>query len=694
MGLKQSIVVVSEFTNKGGVSKGSRGNTPGDYVTRYMGRDKATEDLTPVRLEDTESYITRYMARKEASETLDSVPEIKKGMRKSQKNAGVAFGYGSISLSDKALKEASADIQRNYDKGKTVIKTVLSFDEDYLRKNGIIDPNFVFRKKGDYRGNIDQMKLRMAIMSGMSRMARAYDDLQYVGVIQVDTKHVHCHLAMVDRGRGQLAPDGTQKGKLPASAKRQLRYGIDSFLDREQKIRMMTSNIGHDKRNAICFIKKFTHQAMEEQGIPQFLLATLPSDRRLWRADTNRKEMRKPNQIVREYVNEVLKEPDSGFGETMQGIERYARHRARNEGLGLRGYHKLVREGQERAVRDCMNGVYSVLKQVSPDQMQVKTPMMSVMAMDYDDLASQTASDPMMEFGFKLRSYSSRLQHHKKQMHKWRDAKEDYDKAENPSEDSKPMREFFEYEEEYNAKLMCKYQHLLKFLPPSDDYEDEFNELIEYRRRQQRLRQMYEDKSIRRMGSAMAEEYGRKVYGTHGGRYVASSPSTIERRLELMEQRYAAMEKAFKEHLADDGLTFDGHGVSKQKPYEFDDVKALDIHHLGYDWSHDLMVSKRNVDAFCEAADERSQRFEAAKAYLIGSGQESAVGALPERDITAMRETADKMRGSPVLQSVRPSEQGSKRMLRTVRLDVQYDKMMKEAIHQTVQAVSLTMEQE
>ena len=693
MALKQSIVVVSEFTNKGGVSKGSRGNTPGEYVTRYMGRDKATEDLTPVRLEDTESYITRYMARKTAAETLGSVPDIKKSMRASQKNAGVAFGYGSISLSDKALKEASKDIQRNYDNGKTVMKTVLSFDEDYLRKYGIVNPDFVFRKKGDYRGNLDQMKLRMAIMNGMRRMGRAYDDLQYVGVIQVDTKHVHCHLAMVDRGRGTLAPDGTQKGKISAASKRQLRYGIDSFLEQQQKVHMMTSNIGHDKRNAVCFIKKFTHQMMDEQGVPQFLIATLPVDKRLWRADTNRKEMRKPNQIVRDYVNEILQEPGSGYGETVRGIERYASRRARNEGLGLRGYRELVREGQERVVRDCMNGVYSVLKQVPPRQMSVKTPMLSMMAMDYDDLASQAASDPMMEFGFKLRSYSSRLQHHKKEMHKWRNAKEDYDSSANASVDSKPMRDFFAYEEEYNAKLMCKYQHLLKFLPPSDDYEDEFEQLIAYRKRQQKLRQMYEDKSIRRMRADTAEEYGRKVYGMHGGRYVATSPSTIERRLELMEERYGTMEKVFKDRLADDGLTFDGHGVSKQKPYAFDEVKALDIHHLGYDWSHDLMVSKRNIDAFCEATDERARLFEAAKVYLVGSGQEDAVSALPERDITAMRETADRMRGSPVLQSVRPAEQGTKRMRRTVRLDVDYDRLLKDAVKQTVQAVSLTMEE-
>ena len=49
MGLAQGIVIVNEYTiNKGG--KGSRGSTPGDYVTNYMSRGTATETLTPVKL--------------------------------------------------------------------------------------------------------------------------------------------------------------------------------------------------------------------------------------------------------------------------------------------------------------------------------------------------------------------------------------------------------------------------------------------------------------------------------------------------------------------------------------------------------------------------------------------------------------------------------------------------------------------
>ena len=83
--------------------------------------------------------------------------------------------------------EASKDIQRNFDAGKTVMKTVISFDQEYLKQMGLVEEEFEVNQKGDYRGNVDQMKLRFAIMNGLQKMSKNYDDLQYVGVIQVDT---------------------------------------------------------------------------------------------------------------------------------------------------------------------------------------------------------------------------------------------------------------------------------------------------------------------------------------------------------------------------------------------------------------------------------------------------------------------------------------------------------------------------
>ena len=125
MSLKQSIVIVNEFTTKT-AKGGTRGGTPGDYVHRYMSRNGAVEDLTPVR-KDTENFILRYMARDEAVDDAVSIEDLKDNMREIQGSGGVAFGYGDFSLSDEKLKAAAEDIQRNFDSGKTVMKTVLSF---------------------------------------------------------------------------------------------------------------------------------------------------------------------------------------------------------------------------------------------------------------------------------------------------------------------------------------------------------------------------------------------------------------------------------------------------------------------------------------------------------------------------------------------------------------------------------------
>ena len=676
MGLKQSIVIVNEYTIKSKSGKGgSRGGSPGDYVLRYMARTGAIEDLTPVKLVDVDSYITRYMARKEATETGDSVPSIKHKMRKAQGLGGVSFGVinnkPDASMSDQKIRQVSRLIQDYFDDGKTCLKTVLSFDVDYLMKHGIITSDFEFNQKGDYRGNLDQMKLRMGIMAGVKKMSRYYDELTWVGTIQVDTEHVHCHLCMVDAGVGTITPDGTQKGKINQRAMQQLRRGIDIFLDENQTVKHMSSNVTYDKRNALCHIKKFTHKTMDRHGLPQFLLACLPDDKRLWRAGTNNKAMRKSNAIVREYVTQVLKEPGSGYADALRHISEYAASRAKNEGLSDRDHRKLIQNGQDRILEDCMNGVYSVLKQIPEHEKRIRTPMLDAMSMDYETMALQKFEDPMLEFGFKLRSYSGRLSHYKHQTHRYRDAVKDYESSENVSEDSKPLYDYFRFETDYNAMLMCKYQHFLSFLPPGDEYENDFFDLMAYQKKMQNLQKMADDPSVRRLSPDKAEEYGLQIYNQHGGSYVSSTPQIIESRLELMEQTYYKKEELFRDKLADYGMTLDEKGVSFKKPYSFDSVKALDLHHMKYDFPHDVPVSNVNMQVFVSVANKRNALFEAARDYLVSSGQGDMIGLLPVADVALMHTVARDMSESSILVAT-PLVNSDKQVVKTTSLSVDY----------------------
>ena len=702
MGLKQNIVVVNEFSMKTADGGGTRGKTPGDYVLRYMARNAATEGMTPIRLEDQDAYVTRYMARKEATETFDTVSRIKQGMREAQGLGGVAFGstgkddIGDMSMSDAKIRAVSKDIQRQFDDGKTVLKTVLSFDTEYLRKMGIVGPEFKLRNAGDFRGNIDQMKMRMAIMRGMERLGSKFDDLEWAGVIQVDTKHVHCHICMVDKGVGRLMPDGTQRGKLNENEKRVLRRGVDMALDDMHPIRMLSSSVAYDRRNARCFIKKFTHETMAAHGTPQLLLACLPEDRNLWRASTNRKEMRKSNAIVREYVEQILAQPDSGYEEAMRDINEYAMARTKDEELTGEEFRRLVNNGRERLVTDCMNGVYAVLKTIPKDRIMTRTPMLDVMSMEYTDMASEAVTDPMIEFGFKLRSYSSRLDHHQRERRRYHDARKQYEDAEahgQVSEDSKPLKTFYEVEETYNAMLMAKYRHFLAFLPPEEEYKEEFDELMEYRAKIRRLDLMMQDKGMSRRTPESAEDYGRKTYGTHGGRFMVVAPSVLQTRLDKMLDTYEDKVEDFQMHLDECGLTYEADEneahVRREPLYEFDDVKALDLHHLSYDFPFEAEVSKVNVDAFVEISERRYQAYMGAVAYLEASGQSSYVDELPGADVKLMKEVSDRMSSAPFIRSMKSAPSGRSKRGATVSLSDDYTKDIQLAVKATVMSMSM-----
>lgn len=693
MGLAQDIMVRSEFTYKDG-GKGTRGSTPGNYILGYMARENAGEPVTPVRLMDADTYITRYMARQDAVDVAVDVDGVKRGIRDAQKYGGQAFGYGSLSLSQEGLVAAGKDVQRLFDEGKTVMKTVLSFRESYLKDNGIVDPSFRFERRGDYRGNVDQMRLRVAIAHGIDRMAAGYfDDLRYVGVIQVDTAHVHCHLAMVDAGVGHLNANGEQRGKIPAGRLSALRRGIDLSLDMDKGVQHMAADVYHDKRNAMCHVKRFTHAVMEHNGFPQFLLACLPADERMWRAGSNRREMRKPNALVREYVTEVLSQPGSGYPEALASIRGYVEARRIREGLGAEACRKLYQDGREGLVTDCMNGVYRVLRQVPRPERTVRTPMLDVMGKDYTGLAArvQNGADDMSEFGFRLRTYASRLDHHKGEARKYRAAVESYESTERPDPASRVLHDYFLFEEEYHSMLMCKYQYFLDFIPPADEYEDGFRDLMDYRSRMRRLEAMRRDDTMLRMEPANAERYGIQVYGQRGGGLVRTNPEVLEVRQLRMEESYGKREADYRRMLAEYGLTLkEGDGrlrVSTEKPYSFDEVKALDIHHMGYDFPYDMPVSQVNAERFCGTYDRRLALYEAACGYLNATGQGDAVASLPGKDIRLMGRMADRLRVSAVLPRQDAEGIGAVRRSRTVPIDRDITDDMRFAVESAVQTV-------
>lgn len=684
MSLKQGIVVKNQFTIPQPDGSGTRGATPGQYVERYMARDTAVETVAPIHLFAADSYIEKYMARDEAVEStpLEDYDQLQPRMRrKGQGRGGVAFNHRTASMSDEELKDTSDTIQEYFDNGHTVLKTILSFSDEYLRRHGLIPEDFHYEKRGDYRGNLDQMKLRMAIMRGLERLEQQqYDDLRYVGVIQVDTGQVHCHLAMVDAGVGTIMPDGTQRGKIGPRGASVLRRGLDAYLDEQQFVRHLSSAVGYERRNVTSYVKRWAHTQMTTEALPQFLLATLPADRRLWRTSTNRPEMEKPNRIVREMVEDVLERPDSPLPQAMEKIVAYADQReAQEPGMSQAAYQQLLDTGRSQIVERGMNAVYASLRQLPDDMMRVRTPMLEVMSMDYDQIAVRAqddAEDDLVGFGFRLRTYASRKQHHEQQRTAFHQKVRSWEADQDATPFTLPSTALYQLylvEEEYHAKVMSKYQDFLPIGLSAANWEGRWQEITEYGQKLLSLESMRADSSLKRTKDpAEAERWGRMIYGQAGGHLVSQNDPAarqeLARRVELMRSNYQDQIEDLRTTLASDGLQLEvteaaedmsGRKMSQDTArvvpgteYPFDEVKGLDMHQMRYDFAADVRVGKVAHKSFVDMARRRQEALEPAIAYLEGSRQQHLMDMLPIADVTAMNRLADEFEQSVPGQAV------------------------------------------
>ena len=744
--ISRGIVIVNEFT-----IHGSRGSTPGRYVIEYMARDGASENLTPTvardekiqamerkmhdvykqdiskgRVNDMPDYITRYMARETATDVavLDGVTDtgvVRAAFDNLQGYSGLAFGPDSLSLSHQEVLDKARMVQEQHDMGKPVLKTVISFETDYLKEMGALPEDFEPLHRGDFYGKSDQAKLRLAVQHGLANIAHEFSDLDYIGLFQVDTMHLHCHLAMVDKGPGKrFTKDGEQRGMLDDGMKMAVKRGIDNSLDQSKTMRPLSIQMEGERRNTIGYIKRFTHRVMEERGLPQYLLACLPKDdKSLWKASINtdggpgnemeirrgrsvkkvKGNMKKANEIVRSYVIDLLNRPDSGFAESMAA--KHAHLTARRDRGDFDEYYTYKRRGQgknrksvrvkltpDEAVRDQeakyrdeitekgMNAVYDVLKGVDDSTMTFHTPLLDAMGLPYEEMANRVKDDKLIEFGFRLRSYSSRLDHHQRQyelvsgvIHQYEDGK-----TESYNPESKVLYDFLKIEQDYNHALMDKYRTFLHFYHVNNEYQDDFEDLMALRHRSYNRHAMHEDKKLLRGGDGeKIEQRGVDQYGLHGASLLLTNPAAFRQLMTDEDEEYKHGLRDFNEKLACIGMLFDEGSaeITRGLKHEFDDVKAFDLHHMSYDFTYDFKIAIDNVNNFIAMADKRYEAAMKAYEYLAATGQEGSLdGIVNFDDIRVMKDLADEYRSSDGMYKTRYDDTAQlRRNTATIRLD-------------------------
>lgn len=722
MGLKQDIVIRSEYTNnaRSAPGKGSRGASPGQYVMRYMAREDATEVLTPVKsfVGEKISPLTplmgerydgvgfmRYIARKDATEQLKAKQDenlqdadafgsplvLKHKFRKIDRQSGRAFGTHGISLSHKELESSSERIQEAFDTGHSVQKIIVSFTEDYLRDTGVLDHQFTHKGRGSYKGHIDQLKLRQAITDGVNQMIKAgrFSDPEWVGTIQLDTSHVHAHIALVDKSfsKSRMRDDGADRGKINEREKKMFRKGVHFSLEDMKELKSFHKQASLERQNVVAFVKDYAYSTLSENSPIQLLMAALPKDRRQWRYRTNRVSMKHPNTMAKEIVERVFeKEPEeSGYKVAMQAVHEYADESLERNNLTREEHQELVAEGRERIIERSVNGLYKSLKKIDPSMLQTRTTMTDIQSSSDEELAQALKSKSTTTGGFDAAAFTLRVRgYNKRQMVHTEKARDhfsmaaEYDWAKEQGlvdTTAHVMRLYYEEELRFHMGLTDKYRKFMSFHNPKD------------RENVNALRPVYEELTQRFQTIQSDEvETGLTLY-TDRDLYKRDLRAYTFR---CFEYGVASLKEwdAIMDYDTESG-SVQPRFVLPVRPKtrgenlsdaHFRQVKALDVHHLGLDYYNQSNARIDSVNAlrFADAWQGRKQRADAARMYLTATGQELPALNQSEADIESMKAVVEKAMQEGLIHTVSiddlaPLDEGDRRQLYTIPLDRSLD---------------------
>lgn len=196
------VVVMSQFN-----INGSRGKDAGSFVSDYVSRESAT--LTS----------TAY------------VPPAGQPM---EQGDGVAFTLDNSHLLRRDVLETADHVQELHETGvRAIQQLVLSFDHTYLVEQNLIPEDTKVIKKGDYKGVVDDVRLRHAVRHGLQSMIdeEGYREGKMIACIQSDTRHLHVHAVVYEDAKEIARKRGKEeKGVIKPSSFNQLTHDVDRYL--------------------------------------------------------------------------------------------------------------------------------------------------------------------------------------------------------------------------------------------------------------------------------------------------------------------------------------------------------------------------------------------------------------------------------------------------------------------------------
>lgn len=646
--LKQCIMIKNEFSNNvNSTGNGSRGNSPGQYVMRYMAREQATEVLSPVRLNDASfnsDLFMRYMLRSNATEKMKHFSDsllidvdaygspyaLKHRFRKMDQLSGRSFGSKGISLSHDELGNSSERIQRAFDDGHSVQKIVISFTEDYLKETNVLASDFKYKGRGSYKGSIDQLKLRQSLLNGMSKMIvmGKYADPEWVGTIQLDTAHIHAHIALVDCSfsPSRLRSDGSDRGKINTSEKKAFRKGIHFALEDMSDLKFYNRQVSLERQNVVAFVKDYAYSTINQNTSLQLLISSLPKNKQLWRYNSHDRSMKTANGFAKNIVETLFQDEPlkSGYERAMDSICDYANESKRKNKLSDREYRNLIDKGYSCLVERSVNGLYKNIAVLKSDELYMRTPMIDLQSSSDDDLKrvlKMTTNDDyrfdLTSFVLRVRGYNVRHKVHMTKASEFYKQIQMFDQLNDQNlvdTSAHVMRLYYEEELTYHMQLVDKYRTFLSF---HNDYDRK--NVLALTPKCRNLNKRYDDLTIKQHDDLTVKAY---CYDLRDYMFECFSAGVLSYRDWSFISDYDLDSQTFGikpvlpiyPKLKSDFLKSD----------DFRQIKALDVHHLGLDYYNqsDIRIDSFNALNFAQAFEDRRYVCELANHYVQNTNQE------------------------------------------------------------------------
>lgn len=266
-----------------------------------------------------------------------------------------------------------------------------------------------------------------------------------------------------------------ETGKINEKIRTRMREHLTRSLDAKTDINPFVQEIDKQRQATKALtVNSMYYNEKTVQKI-QALAASLPENKKMWRAKSNAKAMERPHELANEIVDDIWSKYHKGIGldDFDRSTKEYSHIRQKEENLSDEKKESFEKQAYKDLRRETINEIYRSMKQFEDKDKDYVSNRINVQAAPTETLKNKIANDYYDEnvnkvdqsitLEYKKRDYQNRYIDAYYNKNKFKKQIENYDQLEQNqqvSEDSKVVRNFYQKEYDYHQNRFDKYHYL------------------------------------------------------------------------------------------------------------------------------------------------------------------------------------------------------------------------------------------